>query len=644
MPGPIFFFPSDMTTRFLSFRAVPVALLTLLLAFTHHVGLAQSWRWATAAGGPGTQNILSVTPDSAGNRYVGGQFSGSAQFGTTTLVSQDSTSGFVGKLDSLGNWLWAKALTGTLEQKVKKVKMGHNGQLFFLGESDSTALFDGQIISDASNTFVASLESSSGHLQWVTNCDNWSFISDIAVDASGKPHVCGTFGGDSLRLGTIRASITTPWFPRTDTFIASLTAASGTWDWAIAAGGSGFQEGGLLDMDAQGNIYMAGRYLVHSFDDSTVFGSHVLPFYFNAIGDHLYLAKLSANHTWEWAMGTDNIDVIFLYSLYVQPNGVSYLDGYIHYGELFLGGSSVITVSTPLVSNGFIAAVSPGGRVMWGVNPSTPYEAVFSNISGDHDGNLFVTGNLEGDTLRLGDLPVRLPTGGYQYVAALDTTGHWTWAMPIAGSANSFCVGLKRRLTFAGAFRGSQTFGAFTLQNPTTRADAFAAEVGVPPIIQLFSPTAGPAGTVVAVSGNGFTGVSAVNFGGIPATSFTVLSDGSIQVVVPPGVGQSVPIQVTGPTGIGQSVGRFGSIVQGLASEAQAASFELWPNPAHTMLHLRARTGQALAAVTVRDAVGRVVRHYTGGTAPTADLSLSGLPAGLYVVQSGATIRRLVVE
>jgi hypothetical protein len=73
------------------------------------------------------------------------------------------------------------------------------------------------------------------------------------------------------------------------------------------------------------------------------------------------------------------------------------------------------------------------------------------------------------------------------------------------------------------------------------------------------------------------------------------------------------------------------------------ATFELWPNPAHTRVHLTARAGQVLAAVTLHDAVGRVVRQCAGGTA-TADLSLAGLPAGLYVVQAGTATRRLVVE
>jgi IPT/TIG domain/Secretion system C-terminal sorting domain len=626
-----------------SFRGVFIPLLAFLLTFTIQSSFAQSWRWAVAADGPGDQNIITVASDSAGNRYVGGNFTGTAHFGATTMVSLDSTSGFIAKLDSLGNWLWAKALTGPIEQNVKKVRMGRHGQLFFLGESDGTAEFDGQALPGGYYTFVISVESSSGRFQWITNPGN-SGIADIAVDTAGKLFVCGTFGGDSLRLGSIRIANTCRWIARSDAYIGAISTSSGTWEWAVAGGGSGYQSGMLLDLDAQGNIYLAGRYVVHSYDDSTAFGSHVLPFYFNPLGDHLFLAKLNANRTWEWAMGTDNMDAIFLYSLFVQPNGVSYLDGFFHYGDLLLGDSPVVTVSTPLVSNGFIAAVSPGGRVMWGVNPATSYESVFTTVRGDHDGNLLVTGTVEGDTARLGGISLQIPPGGLQYVAALDTTGHWTWAMPVPGSSwfDFFCIGPKRRLTFGGSFRGPQTFGTFTLQNPTRTTDAFVAELSIPPIIQLFSPTVGPAGTVVMLTGNGFLGATAVLFGGVPATSFTVLSDGSIRVIVPAGVGQGVPIQVVGPTGTGQSVGRYGQLPQGLASDTKGR-FELWPNPAHQSVVVM-MAGSSATPIIVLNGLGQIVRQVMSSpTAPTK-LNLTGLPAGIYVVRAGGGTRRLIVE
>ncbi|GLW13728.1 hypothetical protein Stsp01_04710 [Streptomyces sp. NBRC 13847] len=61
-------------------------------------------------------------------------------------------------------------------------------------------------------------------------------------------------------------------------------------------------------------------------------------------------------------------------------------------------------------------------------------------------------------------------------------------------------------------------------------------------------------GNTVIINGYNFFGVTGVNFGSTPATSFTVLSEHQIQAVVPPGVG-NVPVTVLSNGGTGGGVG-----------------------------------------------------------------------------------------
>ena len=63
-----------------------------------------------------------------------------------------------------------------------------------------------------------------------------------------------------------------------------------------------------------------------------------------------------------------------------------------------------------------------------------------------------------------------------------------------------------------------------------------------------FTPTFGPVGTVVTITGTSFTGATAVEFNGVAATSFTVVSDTSITATVPTGA-TTGPIAVTTPGG-----------------------------------------------------------------------------------------------
>lgn len=75
--------------------------------------------------------------------------------------------------------------------------------------------------------------------------------------------------------------------------------------------------------------------------------------------------------------------------------------------------------------------------------------------------------------------------------------------------------------------------------------------LGAAPIVNDITPTVGPAagGTVVTISGSGFTGTTTVNFGETPAASFIVNSDSSITAVSPPHSPQVINILVTAPSG-----------------------------------------------------------------------------------------------
>ena len=71
---------------------------------------------------------------------------------------------------------------------------------------------------------------------------------------------------------------------------------------------------------------------------------------------------------------------------------------------------------------------------------------------------------------------------------------------------------------------------------------------GLPPVISSFAPTSETSGNTVTISGNNFTGATAVSFGGSPATSFTVVNDNTITAVV--GVGASGAVMVTTPVSL----------------------------------------------------------------------------------------------
>jgi alpha-tubulin suppressor-like RCC1 family protein len=87
----------------------------------------------------------------------------------------------------------------------------------------------------------------------------------------------------------------------------------------------------------------------------------------------------------------------------------------------------------------------------------------------------------------------------------------------------------------------------------TSSADQF--YYGSPPAVTGLSAASGPqaGGAVITITGSGFTGATAVGFGGVPAT-FTVESDTQIQATVPAGVPGTIDVLVSTPAGTSAQV------------------------------------------------------------------------------------------
>ena len=175
--------------------------------------------------------------------------------------------------------------------------------------------------------------------------------------------------------------------------------------------------------------------------------------------------------------------------------------------------------------------------------PSAAYTGTTFAEAGANNGTITVTQDvtLTGDTW----LPAGLFTGGGTHYTATGVPAGLTIAInrisatvariSFTGTAAAHANANDATVTLNfinAALTGNNAAAVGGLNPATLTIDFNDPAVIVNQGITSFTPASGGAGTTVVITGSGFTGATAVSFGGIPAASFTVNSNTQITAVV----------------------------------------------------------------------------------------------------------------
>ncbi len=293
-----------------------------------------NWLWAKKAGGTYWDYGYSITVDANGNSYVTGIFYGNATFGTTILTSSGYYDIFVAKLDSNGNWLWAKKAGGIDMDYGYGIAVDANGNSYVTGCFWDSATFGTTTFTSSGgyDIFVAKLDSS-GNWLWVKQAGGTSGDDghNITVDDNGNSYVTGYYYSGIATFGT--TTLTSSGYE--DIFVAKLDS-NGNWLWAKQAGGTGHDYGLSITVDANGNSYVTGY-----FDGSATFGTTTL---ISSGEDDIFVAKIDPNGNWLWAKKAGGTSWDYGCGIAVDANGNSYITGYFD--------DSVTFGTTTLISSG----------------------------------------------------------------------------------------------------------------------------------------------------------------------------------------------------------------------------------------------------------------------------------------------------
>lgn len=348
--------------------------------------------WAKKYGGGGlggTDEGLSIFVDSAGNSYITGYFTATANFGSQSIVSQGGSDIFIAKHDSNGTLLWVVGCGGPgpdfgygIAGLVNIYATGYittstSGSVAFNSTNGTQCVLSPATSSN--DIFVVSYNPS-GVCQVAKRAGgpNQDVGSGISLDGGGNAYVTGTFLGMAT-FGTYTVS-GSPLNP--NTFIAKFDPALNV-QWVKTVTGNA--RSSSISTDSQGNSYIAGGFM----STATFLGTPSITVNSLGSGD-AFVARydITGGVRWVRTIGA---------TVAGAASGISVRETC----DLFVTGSFMGTATfggsyTPITSAGnrdiFVVRYDTGGVIQWALGAGGGLEDEGRGIIADSFGKASVTG------------------------------------------------------------------------------------------------------------------------------------------------------------------------------------------------------------------------------------------------------------
>lgn len=524
--------------------------------------------YSTFLGGSAFDQISDVTVDTLGNAYVTGS-TASANFPTTAGVVQPAIAGgidaFITKFNSTGTaQIYSTYLGGTGSDGGSSIAIDSANNAYICGSTNSvnfptTGGAFQPALAGSSNAFITQLNSTGTALVYSTYLGGSGNDAgnSIALDSANNAYVTGRT--TSADFPTTLGAFQTTTVAAQTAFVTQLNSTGTALVYSTYLGGSSFEIGSGITLDSSNNAYVTGN--TASSDFPTTPGA----FQTNLLGaGAAFVTKFNPT-------GTAQVYSTYLggsanqrgFGIALDSSANAYVTGFTSSADFPVTPGAFQTTLNDSQST-FVTKFNPTGTAqiystfLGGSDP-----AGFSNgssIAVDSNGNAYVTGDTGSSDFPTtpGAFQTTLPSTDAAYVTKFNSTGsaliYSTYLGGSTGDVGSSIFVDNVGNAYVGGLTDSSDFpvtsGAFqTLFGGSTDGFLTKFNLANPSLISI-SPHSGPVagGTVVTITGTNLSLALSVQFGTVPAASFTIDSDTQITAISPPGTG-TVDVTVTTPGG-----------------------------------------------------------------------------------------------
>ncbi len=372
--------------------------------------------WAKSIGGisstvanPKADTGYGIVTDMDGNVYVCGAFENTVDFDPGLSIYNQSSSGgtdiFILKLDSDGNFIWAKTIGGIAGDFATSIAID-NGYLYTTGYFSGTVDFDpgsGVYNLNTGGTFILKMDDT-GNFLWAKCLEGPIEPKSITIDKNGNILTIGYFTrtvdfDPGLSVFNI-SSVVNGGFSSYDIFISKLDS-NGNFLWAKSIGGTVEDNGNYITTDKFNNIYITGYFgNIADFDP----GPGIFNLDASSFRYEIFILKLNSNGEFIWArnMGGKESDVGR--SIGVDIYGNVYSTGWYREEGDFDPGSGIYNLNGGTISylqaNLFISKLDVNGDFVWAISSKNSdmrgVDSEGNSIHIDKYQNIYLTGDFSG--------------------------------------------------------------------------------------------------------------------------------------------------------------------------------------------------------------------------------------------------------